>query len=163
MLKRGRVNLKNILLVFMVLQPFFDSYVLYSDEVIGLFGFSPTTILRFLLIGLIFIYVFFNKINKKENKYILLYGLVVLVYTAIHHVVCINIDNSLLYETFRYSLVGELFYLLRLVYPIILVYIVYLMKLTRKEFKFVPLFHIFLEYFYLIWYWFLRLLILIVL
>ena len=39
MLKRGRVNLKNILLVFMVLQPFFDSYVLYSDEVINLVGF----------------------------------------------------------------------------------------------------------------------------
>lgn len=137
MLKRGRVNLKNILLVFMVLQPFFDSYVLYSDEMINMVGFSPTTILRFLLIGLIFIYLFFNKVKKKENKYIFLYGLIVLLYTIIHHFVCINIDDSMLYKSFRYSLMGEVFYLLRLVYPIILMYIVYLMKLSKKEFKFV--------------------------
>lgn len=137
MLKRGRVNLKNILLVFMVLQPFFDSYILYSDEVINLFGFSPTTILRFGLLGLIFLYLFFHKINTKENKYIFLYGIIVLLYTIIHHLICIRIDDSILYETFQYNLIGELFYLLRLVYPFILTYIVYRIKLTKKEFKFV--------------------------
>lgn len=137
MLKRGRVNLKNILLIFMVLQPFFDSYILYSDEVINFFGFSPTTILRFLLVGLIFVYLFINKFKSKENKYIFIYGLIVLIYTVLHHVVCINIGENVLYGTFKYNLINELFYLLRLVYPIIIAYIVYLMKLTKKEFKFV--------------------------
>lgn len=137
MLKRGRVNLKNLLLIFMVLQSFFDSYVLYTDEIIDLVGFSPTTILRFSLIGLIFVYLFLTSFSKKESKYILLYGIIVFVYTTIHHFICINIDDSVLYGSFRYSLVGELFYLLRLVYPFILMYIVYLMKLSKKEFKFV--------------------------
>lgn len=137
MFKYGRVNLKNILLVFMLLQPFLDSYILYSEEVINFVGFSPSTILRFVLIGLIFVYLFFNKLNKKENKYIFIYGIIVLLYTICHHVVCIGINDSVLYATFKYNFIGEVFYLLRLVYPLILAYIVYLMKLTKKEFKFV--------------------------
>lgn len=135
MLKRGRVNLKNILLVFMIIQPFLDSYVLYSDQVINFFGFSPTTILRFSLLGLIFIILFFKHLTKKENKYLLIYGVILVIYTLLHHLVCINIDDSVLYTSLRYNLIKELFYLLRLVYPIILSYIVYLLKISKKDFK----------------------------
>lgn len=137
MLKQSRVNLKNIILIFMVLQPFFDSYILYTDEVISFFGFSPTTIIRFALLGLICVYLFFKKLNTKENKYLFGYGIIVLVYTLLHHLVCVNVDESVLYHTFKYNLIGEIFYLFRLVYPFILVYIVYKIKITKEEFKFV--------------------------
>lgn len=137
MLNRGRVNLKNILLIFMILQLFFDSYVLYSDEVIDFFGFSPTTILRFLSIGIMAILIFFNKKYKDTRKPLIMYGVLVVVYTVLHHLVCVGIDDSVIFSRFSYNLMEELFYLLRLVYPIILAYIVYSLKLSREDFKFV--------------------------
>lgn len=137
MLKRGRVNLKNILLIFMVIQPFLDSYILYSDEVINFFGFSPTTILRFTLLGIIFLMLFFGNFLEKENKYLWIYGIIVAIYTLIHHIVCIGIDDTVLYNSLKYNLIKELFYLLRLIYPILLSYIVYLIKPSKKDFKFV--------------------------
>ena len=76
--------IKKLLLIFLVLQPFLDCYLLYTDEVMNIFHFSPTTIIRFLIIGFLFILVFFNKNNKETRKPILIYSGVILVYIIIH-------------------------------------------------------------------------------
>ena len=134
-LKKGRVNLRNIVFVFLILQPFLDSYILYSDEVINFFGFSPTTIVRYLLIGIIFIYLFIKNRKRKSSKCFFWYCLLVLLYIIIHHFVCTSVDETLIYETFRYDLKKEIFYIARLVYPFILVYITYILRPTKREFK----------------------------
>ena len=60
--------IKKILLIFLAIQPFLDCYLLYSEAVTSFFHFSPTTIIRFLIIGLIFVLVFWNKNNAKTRK-----------------------------------------------------------------------------------------------
>ena len=58
---------KNILIIFMILEPLLDLYFLYSDNIINIFKFSPATIIRmiFILVMVIFI-IILNK--KKLNK-----------------------------------------------------------------------------------------------
>ena len=104
--------IKKLLLVFLILQPFLDCYLLYTDAVINLFHFSPTTIIRFLIIGLIFLMVFFNKDNRKAWKPLFIYGGFILLYIILHHFTVYNYNIDAL-DTFKYSLITEIFYILR--------------------------------------------------
>lgn len=133
--KSIKIYLKELLLVFMIIQPFFDSYILYSDEVIDFFGFSPTTILRILFVGFLGVFCFFDKDNKKTRKPLTIYGLLFLIYTIIHHIIGASIDDNLIYSSLRYSLLEELFYLVRLLIPFVVAYVVYCYKLTKEQLK----------------------------
>ena len=125
--------IKKLLLIFLVLQPFLDCYLLYTDEVMNIFHFSPTTIIRFLIIGFLFILVFFNKNNKETRKSIIIYGLVILIYTILHIITTYsyNIDS---FPSFKYSLTAEIFYIARMLLPICIIYIVYTLKINKEEF-----------------------------
>ena len=125
--------IKKLLLIFLVLQPFLDCYLLYTDEVMNIFHFSPTTIIRFLIIGFLFILVFFNKNNKETRKPIIIYGLVILIYTILHIITTYsyNIDS---FPSFKYSLTAEIFYIARMLLPICIIYIVYTLKINKEEF-----------------------------
>lgn len=125
--------LKKILLIFLCIQPILDCYILYSDEVINFFHFSPTTILRMLIIAFLFCVLFFNKKNKKNRKIIYIYGGLTIVYTILHHLVTSGLDNSG-YPTFAYSIVTELFYIIRMLLPIAVIYLTYILKPTKDEF-----------------------------
>lgn len=134
-MKKSQYKIKTILIIFMIIQPILDNYFLYSDEVIDFFGFSPTTILRIILLGLIGIYVYFQKENSKSRKVITIYGLLVIIYTAIHHLIGSGIDDSLISSNFKYNIFEELFYLIRMILPFVTAYVVYCFKLTKEEFK----------------------------
>lgn len=128
-------SFKIFFLIFLILQPIFDSYYLYSDEVINLFGFSPTTIVRMIVVALCALIVFIKKDKKKKN--ILIFCFVITTYFIIHHFVSTSIDDSLIYSSFRYSIVEEIFYFLRMLLPIGVIYIVYNLKYTKKDLKMV--------------------------
>ena len=49
-LTKDKVQFK-MLFWFLILQPFLDCHLLYTEKVISLFGFSPTTIIRLLFIA----------------------------------------------------------------------------------------------------------------
>lgn len=125
--------LKKILLIFLCIQPILDCYILYTDEVINFFHFSPTTIIRMLIIAFLFCLLFFNKKNKENRKIIYIYGGLTIVYTILHHFVTSGLDNSG-YPTFAYSIVTELFYIIRMLLPIAVIYLTYLLKPTKDEF-----------------------------
>ena len=105
--------LKKILLIFLCIQPILDCYILYTDGVINFFHFSPTTIIRMLIIAFLFCLLFFNKKNKENRKIIYIYGGLTIIYTVLHHFVTLGLDNSG-YPTFAYSIVTELFYIIRM-------------------------------------------------
>lgn len=128
-------SFKIFFLVFLILQPIFDSYYLYSDEVINLFGFSPTTIIRMIVVALCALIVFIKKDKKKKN--ILIFCFIATIYFIIHHFVSTSIDDSLIYSSFRYSIVEEIFYFLRMFLPIGVIYIVYNLKYTKEDLKMV--------------------------
>ena len=125
--------LKKILLVFLIVQPILDCYLLYTDEIINFFHFSPTTIIRMLIIAFLFCILFFNKENKKNRKIIYIYGGLIIIYTILHHLITSGVDNSG-YPTFAYSIITELFYIIRMLLPIAVIYLTYLLKPTKDEF-----------------------------
>ena len=125
--------LKKILLIFLCIQPILDCYILYTDEVINFFHFSPTTILRMLIIAFLFCSLFFNKENKKNRKIIYIYGGLIIIYTILHYLITSGVDNSG-YPTFAYSIITELFYIIRMLLPIAVIYLTYLLKPTKDEF-----------------------------
>lgn len=119
----------------MILQPFLDSYILYSDEVINFFGFSPTTIIRIIFITLLGIIVFFDKENEKTRKPLIIYGITMIIYILLHHIIGTSINDNLIDSKFKYNLFEELFYIIRMLLPILTGYITYCLNLTKKEFK----------------------------
>ena len=128
-------SFKIFFLIFLILQPIFDSYYLYSDEVINLFGFSPTTIIRMIVVALCALIVFIKKDKKKKN--ILIFSFITIIYFIIHHFVSTSINDGLIYSSFRYSIVEEIFYFLRMLLPIGVIYIVYNLKYTKEDLKMV--------------------------
>lgn len=135
MKKKNNVSglFRNFFLMFLIFQPFLDCYLLYSDEVINFFGFSPTTIIRLIIIGL-YVLITYIKDNKTK-KYITIYGIIVLIYIIIHHFVGISIDDSIIYKSFKYSITDEVFYFLRMLMPIGVIYVIYNLKYTKEEIK----------------------------
>lgn len=125
--------LKKILLVFLIIQPFLDCFLLYTDEVINFFHFSPTTIIRMIIIAFLFLLLFFNKNQRENRKNVIIYGLIIVLYVVFHHVVSSGIDNTG-YKTFSYSIVTELFYIIRMLLPLAIIYITYSLKLKKQEF-----------------------------
>lgn len=126
---------RNFFLIFLIFQPFLDCHLLYSDEVINFFGFSPTTILRIIIIAIYSLVVFIKK--KNTRKTITIYGILVLIYAIFHHFTGSSIDDNLIYHTFKYSITDELFYLLRMLMPVGVIYIVYNLEYTKEELKYV--------------------------
>lgn len=124
---------KEILFVFLLIQPFLDCYLLYSDEVIKMFHFSPTTIIRLFFVVILGMIVFFGDKDKKNKKVIIVYGLLFLIYTVCHHFYTSNlvIHN---YKTFYYTFSTEMMYFLRMLLPIGLLYLGYKIKFTKKDF-----------------------------
>lgn len=131
-----KINKKSIFVVFMILQVLFDNKLLYSDTLINTIGFSPTTIIRFLFIGILFLFVFFEKDNKNRWS-IIIYCFTFLIYTIIHHVVSSGINNSLILNTLNYNFIDEIQYLLVLLLPMLVIYITYRLKLDKKDLYYV--------------------------
>ena len=107
-----KITKQNLLIVFMILQVFLDNQYFYSDDIINLIGFSPITIFRFLFVGILFLFVFFSK-EKQGKKGIFIYGIIFLIYTIIHHLVSVSINQSVLFNTLSYNLLEEVQYLLQ--------------------------------------------------
>lgn len=134
-LDNNKENMKKLFLLFLCFQPVLELDVLYSEKVINMFSFSPSTIIRLSIIFLVF--VFFLFLNKKTNtnKNIIIYLLLVFVYCILH---CIN-SNYLFGAnttgTFTFNIITEIFYLIRMCMPIIIIYIVYNLNYSCNDIK----------------------------
>ncbi len=124
--------LRKIFFIFLMVQPVLDCYLLYTDEIINIFHFSPTTIIRMLIIAFLFVLIFFNKKNFKNLKIIGIYGGFIIAYILAHHFISSGIDNSG-YKTFSYSIVTELLYMVRMLLPIAVIMITYKLKPTKED------------------------------
>ena len=108
------------LMLFLILQPILDIYILFKPAVADFFGFSPATIIRILFIGVLgLLFLFTNKFNKKYWWFIV-YGALVVLYTVLHHINALEF-NSVSEDGFGYNLVSELFYLIRMLMPLFMI------------------------------------------
>lgn len=123
-MNKEKINkfLKIAFVVFIIIQPLLDTYYLYTEQVINIFKFSPSTLIRFLFIGIVFIYMLFK--YRKDKKILPLISYIVLsvIYAVIHHLT-VKSFNSLSPDNFGYSTFKELFYIARLIIPVLIMFI----------------------------------------
>ena len=58
--------IERVLFFFLLLQPVLDIYILFRDDVVDFFGFSPSTIIRIGFVGVLGLMFLFIIKNKKE-------------------------------------------------------------------------------------------------
>ena len=130
-------NIKKFLVVlfmlFMIMQPILDIFYLYKDSVIEIFKFSPSTIIRMIIMSILFITSFFCFKGKKKYKYLIIFSVVFIIYALFHNY------NSTIFTykngNYTYSTLKEMFYLIRMLMPLLLIFITTEKKLTEKQIK----------------------------
>lgn len=128
-------NAYNVLLIILlIIQPILE-LVWFNNGTIGeIAGFTIPTIIRFGLVGIIgcmsIVVVKFNK------KHLLLagYGVLVILYIILHHIFSADF-RSFVPGDFDYNLLKEIFYILRMLVPIVVIYFVYNSKITEDIMK----------------------------
>jgi len=131
---KNKEALTNILLIFLIIQPALDFYILFTDSVRSAAGFSPTTIIRvafILIMGLMIILIM-----KKDKKFyvLLFYIFIVLAYSILHCYNNIHV-SGILPETYKFSIIAETFYIIRMLIPIAMIYIVCYSNINVERFN----------------------------
>lgn len=119
-------------IIFLMIQPILDIYILFTDETINIFKFSPSTIIRMVMIFGFFILLLFSERNKKHFKYIALWGILTIIYTIVHLYNCINISENI-NPNYRVSVISEIFYIIRMMLPLFVIYISFNYKMNFKK------------------------------
>lgn len=131
----GRIvysKLKKTLFWFILIQPFLDIFYLYQPPISILLKFSPATILRIVLVGIISVMFLWANKNNKLRLFIGIYTGLLLLYFIVHHLNAMQF-HSLVDGNFGYSITGELFYIIRMVLPLIVLVISYNVRFTDNE------------------------------
>ena len=84
--------LSYVFAIFMIMQPLFDIFYLYDDNLIAMFKFSPATIIRMGVMSLLFLFTFLYWKNKNKWKYLIVFCVIYLLYTIFHQINVMNFD-----------------------------------------------------------------------
>ena len=127
-MKKDRVLniLQTILLIFLMIQPIFDLKIFYN---------SISTLIRVTIIGILFVIYFILDNNKKKCFFLLYFGLLI-VYFFFHHMNALNF-NSLVPGNFDYNVVKELLYIIKMITPFLLIYLIQKMNIPHDKIKFI--------------------------
>lgn len=125
-------KLKTTLFWFVIIQPFLDIFYLYQPPITTFFKFSPATILRILIVAIISVLFLWTSKNKKLKLFLGVYTIVLILYFIGHHLNAMHF-HSLVAGNFGYSLFGELFYVVRMVLPLIILVVSYNIKFTDNQ------------------------------
>lgn len=125
-------NLLGILCLFIIIQPFIDVLPLFEKENLHLFGFTIPTIIRCVFIGILGL-ISLKYIKKKHYKFLIIYALLLVVYTLIHHNV-VSDTSMVIPNNYIYSLVTELFYIVRMLLPLAIIQFTRSSKITEEKF-----------------------------
>lgn len=133
-LEKHKQKIINVFIVFMILQPVFDIYYLYTDNIISIFKFSPSTIIRMIIIGFMIFVAFLYSKNAGKYIHIVIISIIYFIYILFHHFnsISFNIPFNLLNG---YSIFGEVFYIIRMIIPLGLLYVTYQFKISWKQVK----------------------------
>ena len=126
--------LSYVFAIFMIMQPLFDIFYLYDDNLIAMFKFSPATIIRMGVMSLLFLFTFLYWKNKNKWKYLIVFCVIYLLYTIFHQINVMNFDVP--FDKFNnYSTLKELFYIIRMVCPLLMIFVTYENDIRREYLK----------------------------
>lgn len=118
-----------LLCFFILIQPLIDILPLYEESQYQLFGFTIPTLTRCIFIGIFTIFI----LKKIKNfKYYIIYIILIIFYTVIHHLVVSN--AMVLPDNYVYSVSQELFYIIRMLLPLIIIVFMRYNKVDYKKF-----------------------------
>ena len=128
---------KSAIFYFILLQPFLDLYWFYNGKLAELLPFTLPTIIRIMACGAIFLLFFSQKSNWQklgQDKWLITYLVLLVVYSLLHlwHV---SHFNSLSASNYGYSTSGEIFYLIRMILPLMLLYFTQALEFSKNTFK----------------------------
>lgn len=126
-------TLVTFLIVFVIIQPFLDVEILFTDHRYEILGFTIPTLLRTIGIGVLSLLALKNIKRDTEHKIYFWYFVSLFLYTIFHHIV--NIDEGVFPGNFYYSILAELFYIVRMIFPFFMVYITKYSKITYEQFS----------------------------
>lgn len=127
-------NLKIILVIFILLQPIFDTYILFDEKVVNIFKMSPSTIIRLIFIFIMGILSLFVIKSSRKKKWYFIYAAAVIIYSILH-LYSVGNFTTLSPSDFNYSYVSEIFYIIRLIIPLVLIIISSNIEISKKELK----------------------------
>lgn len=120
-MKKIKLNdlFNKILIIFLLIQPIFDIKFFYN---------SISTLIRVIVIFILFLYYFFT--SKNRHKYFLIiYPCLLSIYFIFHHLNALNFQ-SLVPGNFGYSIFKEILYFVKMVSPFLLIYSLYKANLS---------------------------------
>lgn len=132
-----KIKLEDLLLVFMILQPFLDIYRQIIGEKWDVLGFSLVTIIRMLFISSLFVITVIKQVKARDKnvKIIFIYLIIMLIYTILH-----VFNSTLFWDNFAVNntskaqgIYEEILYVFRLLWPICFLYVIYASKLDYKR------------------------------
>ncbi|MEG1131959.1 MAG: O-antigen ligase family protein [Romboutsia sp.] len=123
-----------LLMAFILIQPALDVYYLYTDKIVSKFGFSPATIIRVGITGVLVILTISTLKDKKSWILISAYVFIVVIYTGVH---ILNARDfySLVPGDFGFSVKSEISYIIRMFIPITIIFITYKSCIKKKHFE----------------------------
>lgn len=131
-----RINIESltqkILVIFLILQPFLDTYLLFEGKIIEIFKISPSTIIRLMFVFVLGILSLFLIKSKKQLTSYILYGITLLIY-SIFHIYNAYSFNSLTPGNFNFGVVTEIFYIIRLLIPMFLIALSSNLKFDKEK------------------------------
>lgn len=111
--------IKNILIVFVIVQPILDTYWLYEKPIISIYGVGISTIIRFAVLGVLSILFLFSLKSKKQWMMYFSYAFLIIVYVIMHNYYMLNF--STLIDTLNFNSFSEIIYIFRMCFPIIII------------------------------------------
>jgi len=112
----------NFIVIFICIQPIFDIKIFYS---------STATLIRVIIIGMLFSYCFFKDRSKKKYLFFV-YITILIIYFILQFLNARNF-TSLVPGNFNYSVVEEALYLLKMITPFLLIYVLYKLNIGQEN------------------------------
>lgn len=132
-------KVNKLLFWFILIQPFLEIYWLYRGKLANILPFTIPTIIR--MAGIIIVFMLF--IGQKTNwrrlskqKWLIAY-LIALALYAIAHLYHVQHFKTIDPTGYGYSAFGEIFYLVRMFLPLLIIYMTRYTTFTKKQFEIV--------------------------
>lgn len=117
--------LHKLFLWFMISYPVFDLFFFYN---------SFTTLGRILfLFALLGMLLLLSSEARRKFYYLILYGVLVLIYFLVHHFHALNF-HSLVPGDFDYSIVREFLYVLKMSMPVVVIFLLVFLRVTKEQY-----------------------------
>ena len=128
---------RTVLFWFILIQPFLDLYWFYNGKLADVLPFTLPTIIRILAVFVIFCMFFSQKQNWQklgQEKWLIVYLALLIVYSILH-LIYVRHFNSVNPNDYNYSTVSEIFYLIRMVLPLLVIFFTRELEFTREQFR----------------------------